>query len=204
MHASRRVGLLIGAATIAAVLTGCSATAPSSGSSSATPPTLSTATPAAVKVTPTPKPTVKATSVAAVACAHTAAGTKHIYVSIRSQHLWACSGRTLFLDGAVTTGASALTNVNDATPIGTSRITNKMRNTVLSGSDVNGSWNDPVKYWMPFNGGDGFHNAPWQTFPLGSPLYKTKGSHGCVHMSLHDVAALYGWAPIGTLVTVNA
>jgi lipoprotein-anchoring transpeptidase ErfK/SrfK len=159
---------------------------------------------AAVAVAPSPKPTTTAAPVVAAACRHTAPATKHIYVSIRAQHLWACSGRTLVLDGAVTTGASALTNVHDATPVGTSRITNKVRNTVLSGSDVNGPWNDHVAYWMPFTGGIGFHNSPWQTFPLGSSLYKTKGSHGCVHMSLHDVAALYAWAPIGTLVTVRA
>lgn len=199
MRASRSIGLLVGAATAIAALAGCSST-PSAGS--ATPAAAHTSAPVAT-ITPSATPTPKPTPVATV-CTHSAPGVKHIYVSIKQQHLWACSGHTLFLAGAVTTGASALTNVNDATPVGTTRITAKMRNTVLSGSDVNGSWNDPVKYWMPFNGGDGFHNAPWQHFPLGSPLYKTQGSHGCVHMSLKDVAALYGWAPIGTLVTVRA
>lgn len=203
MRARRRIGLLLGAATFAAALAGCSSTPPAA---STAPHVASTApaSAAAVVAKPSPAPTVTARPAVAVACAHTPQATKHIYVSIKAQHLWACSGRTLVLEGAVTTGASALTNVHDATPVGTSRITGKMRNTVLSGSDVNGSWNDHVHYWMPFNGGDGFHDAPWQTFPLGSSLYRTKGSHGCVHMSLHDVATLYSWAPVGTLVTVEA
>lgn len=206
MRRSQQAGLIVGAVAVVAALAGCSGTSSPSGAASVAPRATATAEVAAAHATPkaTPKATRTPTPVAAAACATTPRGTKHIYVSISEQHIWACSGASLFLDGAVTTGASAITNVHDATPIGTARILAKMRNTVLSGSDANGSWNDPVKYWMPFNGGVGFHNSPWQKFPLGSPEYKTKGSHGCVHMSLHDVAALYGWAPVGTLVTVRA
>lgn len=137
------------------------------------------------------------------ACAGTPAGVKHIYVSVGQQHLWACTGDVLLTDSAVTTGASAITNVDDATPLGTSRITGKSRNTVLVGHDVNGSWNDGVKFWMPFDGGIGFHDSSWQTFPYGSDLYKTQGSHGCVHIPVAVIATLFDWAPIGTLVTVT-
>ncbi len=155
--------------------------------------------------TPTPvaAPTPSAPPVPAV-CAATASGVKEIYVSISQQHLWACTGNVLFVEGAVTTGASALTNVHDATPVGISRIKAKVRNTVLRGSDVNGRWNDPVTYWMPFNGGDGFHDAPWQNFPLGSPLYTTQGSHGCVHVALDVLTEMYNWAEVGTLVDIES
>lgn len=154
--------------------------------------------------TPTATPSAPAPDAAAAACVGTPAGEKHIYVSISQQHMWACLGPTLFTTAPVTTGASALTNVHYATPVGTSRITGKSQNVVLAGRDIRGPWNDPVHYWMPFDGGIGFHDAPWQTFPLGSPLYTTQGSHGCVHMPLDVVAALYNWAPVGTLVTVRA
>jgi lipoprotein-anchoring transpeptidase ErfK/SrfK len=137
------------------------------------------------------------------ACAGTPAGVKHIYVSIGQQHLWACTGTVLLTDTSITTGASAITNVHYATPIGTSHITGKSRNTVLAGRDVNGPWNDPVKFWMPFDGGVGFHDASWQTFPYGSDLYKTQGSHGCVHVPAAVIATLFDWAPVGTLVTVK-
>ena len=138
------------------------------------------------------------------ACAETPAGVKHIYVSIGQQHLWACTGDVLLTDTAVTTGASAITNVNDATPTGTSVITGKSRNTVLAGHDINGPWYDPVKFWMPFDGGIGFHDSSWQTFPYGSDLYKTEGSHGCIHIPVAVIATLFDWAPVGTLVTVRS
>ena len=138
------------------------------------------------------------------ACATTPAGVKHIYVSIGQQHLWACTGNVLLTDTPVTTGASAITNVNDATPTGTSVITGKSRNTVLAGHDINGPWNDPVKFWMPLNGGIGFHDSSWQTFPYGSDLYKTQGSHGCIHIPVDVIATIFDWAPVGTLVTVRS
>ena len=168
--------------------------------------------------TPTPTPTpVAVAPVAAVAapppaptgpvspaCVGTSVGVKVIYVSISGQGLWACDGPVLFVSTLVTTGASALTNVHDATPTGTWRIYAKIRNTVLVGHDANGSWRDPVAYWMPFWEGYGFHDASWQTFPYGSALYTTEGSHGCVHVPVAVLAEIFNWAPIGTLVTIRA
>lgn len=193
--------VVVAAAIMVTALAGCTAaTHPSAAPAAATTPVASSH-PAAPKATPTPPP--RPVSQTSPACTGTPAGTKHIYVSISQQHLWACAGTVLFTNAPVTTGASALTNVHDATPLGTTAITSKSRNVNLIGSDVNGAWNDHVDYWMPFNGGDGFHNAPWQKFPLGSPLYTTQGSHGCVHLPLPVLAALYNWAPIGTPVTVR-
>ncbi|WP_066514848.1 L,D-transpeptidase [Curtobacterium ammoniigenes] len=204
--------LVAAGALVLAALAGCSASAPAhtvaapkaspAAAAPSAPSTPALSAPAeSATPTATPSPTVDA---AAAECATTPAGEKHIYVSISQQHLWACFGPTLFTNAPVTTGASALTNVHYATPIGTSRITGKSQNVVLAGRDIRGPWNDPVHYWMPFDGGIGFHDAPWQKFPLGSPLYTTQGSHGCVHTPLDVVAALYNWAPIGTLVTVQA
>ena len=152
--------------------------------------------------TPSPTPTPAAPAPAA-ACSDTPSGVDHIYVSVSRQALWACAGPALIASTFVTTGASGLTNVHDASPIGTWRIYNKVRNTVLRGRDANGSWRDPVAYWMPFYGAYGFHDASWQTFPFGSPLYTTQGSHGCVHVPVDVLGAIYNWAPIGTLVTIQ-
>lgn len=135
-------------------------------------------------------------------CGQNSKVARHIFVNIASQTLWACKGKVLFVETAVTTGAWELKNVRDATPTGTWRIYAKVRNTVLAGHDANGSWRDHVKYWMPFFEGYGFHDASWQTFPYGSSLYKTKGSHGCVHVPLTVMAELFNWAPIGTPVTI--
>jgi lipoprotein-anchoring transpeptidase ErfK/SrfK len=57
---------------------------------------------------------------------------------------------------------------------------------------------------MPFYGAYGFHDASWQTFPYGSPLYTTQGSHGCVHVPVAVLGTLFNWAPIGTLVTIQS
>lgn len=130
-------------------------------------------------------------------------GVVHIYVSIEDQHLWQCSGENLLLDAAVTTGASAVTNVNYATPTGTFTIQNKVRNTELVGHDANGSWDDAVSYWLPFNGGIGMHDASWQTFPFGSDEYREHGSHGCVHVPLDAIAQIYDTVTVGTPVTIE-
>ena len=57
---------------------------------------------------------------------------------------------------------------------------------------------------MPFDGGIGFHDSSWQTFPYGSPLYTTQGSHGCVHVPVAVIATLFDWAPISTPVTIRS
>ncbi len=136
-------------------------------------------------------------------CAENGNG-KLLLISLAQQHMWACDGTSLANESAITTGASALTNVDNATPTGTWRIYSKNRNTILKGCDVNGCWDDPVAYWMPFDDQIGFHDAAWQTFPFGSPLYTTQGSHGCVHLPLDFIAWVYAWAPVGTTVTVQA
>ena len=178
---------------------------PKSASSSAAVPNSKASPPLApTPASQTPNLAVKQQRDGAAVCASLPVVAKRIIVSISLQHLWACAGNTLFLDTAVTTGASALTNVHDATPTGTMHVNGKVRNTVLAGRDVNGSWNDPVTYWMPFSGGDGFHDAPWQTFPLGSPLYTTQGSHGCVHVALASLATLFDWTSVGTPVTIRS
>ncbi|HEX4402249.1 MAG TPA: L,D-transpeptidase [Galbitalea sp.] len=203
MSGLRRVAAIVCAAVVLTSLVGCSSVTQLSeaGAEHIGAEAVSQATAPSQTPTPTPTPVVPAP---AAACAATPAGVDHIYVSIAQQTLWACTGPTLFTTTAVTTGASALTNVHDATPVGTWRIYSKVRNTVLTGHDANGSWRDPVAYWMPFYGAYGFHDASWQTFPYGSPLYTTQGSHGCVHVPVAVLGTLFNWAPIGTLVTIQS
>jgi hypothetical protein len=203
MSGLRRVAAIVCGAVVLTSLVGCSSVTQLSeaGAEHIGAEAVSQAATPSQTPTPTPTPVVPAP---AAACAATPAGVDHIYVSIAQQTLWACTGPTLFTTTAVTTGASALTNVHDATPVGTWRIYSKVRNTVLTGHDANGSWRDPVAYWMPFYGPYGFHDASWQTFPYGSPLYTTQGSHGCVHVPVAVLGSLFDWAPIGTLVTIQS
>lgn len=126
-----------------------------------------------------------------------------VKVSITKQHMWACEGAKEVYDAAVTTGASVYPE--DATLTGTWHIQDKQTNRYLTGSDSRGSWNEHVNYWIPYDGDYGFHDAPWQTFAFGDlNKYKTNGSHGCVRAATATLKWIYGWAPVGTSVTINS
>lgn len=80
-----------------------------------------------------------------------------------------------------------------STPQGVYTLTYKTKNAVLRGdiqSDGSYGYESPVSYWMPFNGGIGFHDASWRS-TYGGTIYKTNGSHGCVNMPLANAAKLY-------------
>jgi lipoprotein-anchoring transpeptidase ErfK/SrfK len=124
---------------------------------------------------------------------------KLIEVSIARQRAWFCAHRRQVGRVPVTTGASAL--AGRATPRGRFRIQGRARNTVLRPSD-GGRY--PVRYWVAFSGTEyGFHDASWQRFPLGSPRYRWRGSHGCVHLSVPAMRFLYRWASTGTRVVIR-
>lgn len=120
-------------------------------------------------------------------------------VSIEAQHAWLCARHRAVLSTAVTTGATE--RAGRATPRGRFRIQGLDRDSVLHPDD-GGAY--PVKYWIPFDAPlYGFHDALWQKMPFGSPHYVTRGSHGCVHMSLRAMRFLYHWARIGTRVVIR-
>ncbi len=152
--------------------------------------TPASTTPAAT----TPAPS----SVAGTPCAGTKAR-QVVLVEVHAQHLWLCQRRRAVYDSPVTTGAVDLPY--DATPTGTFHIQEKDRNrtlTLLSGARYT------VKYWIPFDAPlFGFHDSPWQQMPYGSQRYRTKGSHGCVHLPLATIRHLYGWAEVGATVRIR-
>jgi lipoprotein-anchoring transpeptidase ErfK/SrfK len=131
-----------------------------------------------------------------------------ILVSISQRHLWACDGSQEMYDSPVITGIDAYADT--VTPPGTYHIYGKYTDTVLTGSDETGSWNDHVSYWMPFlhnqYGSYGLHDATWRSpsdFGNISPN-SLNGSQGCVELPLATAKWIYDWAPIGTQVTINS
>jgi len=69
----------------------------------------------------------------------------------------------------------------------------------------------PVTYWMPFDGGQGLHDAPWRSnFGPGSNYEPTDlgggrsilGTHGCVNLPFATAQFIWNWAPLGTTVVV--
>ena len=75
----------------------------------------------------------------------------------------------------------------------------KQRNKVLGGPGYD--YASPVRYWMPFNGGEGFHDADWRN-SFGGSIYRTGGSHGCVNLPIYAAATIYGIIDAGWPVVV--
>jgi lipoprotein-anchoring transpeptidase ErfK/SrfK len=95
------------------------------------------------------------------------------------------------------------------TPVGTYHIYSKQADVTLTGSDITGSWSDPVDYWMPFlsnkYGIYGFHDATWRSNDAFGKVAadSSDASHGCVELPLAASKWLYGWAVVGTTVTIK-
>ena len=128
-------------------------------------------------------------------------GGTFVEVDMARQHVY------YFKDGQVVWDAPCVTgNVakNYTTPDGVYSVYSKERNRVLRGKLVNGKpeYEQPVSYWMPFNGGIGLHDANWRgTF--GGSIYKTNGSHGCINLPPEKAAKLYDLISVGTIVVCH-
>jgi lipoprotein-anchoring transpeptidase ErfK/SrfK len=148
-----------------------------------------------VAVRPSPQAAVPHTNVPSP-CVHNSKA-QLVVVSIERQHEWACARSRTVLSTAVTTGAD---RPGERTPKGTFAVQGLNRNTTLTTS---GDRSYRVRYWIPFHLGVwGFHDASWQKMPFGSAHYRTRGSHGCVHMPLAAIRWLFHWVHYGTPVRI--
>ena len=121
-------------------------------------------------------------------------GSTYAEVDLTNQRMYFIKNGNVVLSSDVVTGNP---NRGNATPQGMYSLTYKTRNAVLRGRrDENGvpEYETPVAYWMPFNGGIGFHDATWQS-SFGGSRYRTNGSHGCVNMPKGKAAELYDLIP---------
>ncbi len=129
-------------------------------------------------------------------CTH-AHARKSVLVDISAQLARMCQRHQQVRVSRVTTGASAH---GDGTPTGHWRVQAKVRNTVLHPAS-GGAYH--VHYWVPYDGAYGMHDSPWQHFAYGSSLYRTKGSHGCVHFPRTTMAWLFHWIRVGSTVRIT-
>lgn len=117
-------------------------------------------------------------------------GNTYAEVDLAGQHVY------MIKDGAVVWDSDCVTgNVSKGhnTPAGLYSLTYKERDRVLRGAkqaDGTYEYESPVSYWMPFNGGIGFHDANWRG-SFGGSIYKTGGSHGCVNLPPSKAKILY-------------
>ena len=119
-------------------------------------------------------------------------GNTYIEVDMGYQHMYYYQNGYLIFDSDFVSG-----NINipgRATPEGIYTIYAKQSPAVLKGeyNEATGKpeYETEVSYWMPFNGGVGFHDADWQPY-FGYDLYLTNGSHGCINLPYYAAAQLY-------------
>lgn len=122
---------------------------------------------------------------------------KVIYVSLAQQRMWAYENGELAFKVLVSTGIA-----ERATKPGTYRVKTKLQE---AWSRV---WQLRMPYWMGiYDVGsveNGIHAMPFSRagravrWRVGTP-----GSYGCVVLNAKDAAALYKWAPMGTLVIIR-
>ncbi len=121
---------------------------------------------------------------------------KEIVISISHQALWAYEDDQMVISTYVSTGTGDVPET--VTPIGSWTILSK-----YDVQDMEGTISDEyyfveaVPHVMYFdNDGNALHGAYWHN-NFGAPM-----SHGCVNLPLDVAAWMYGWAPIGTAVSV--
>ena len=118
-------------------------------------------------------------------------------VDLTAQHMYFIQNGQIAMQCDIVTGNP---NKGNATPQGMYSLYYKQQNQVLRGKkleDGTYEYESPVDYWMPFNGGIGFHDAPWQS-AFGGVRYQTYGSHGCVNMPPASAGELYNLIQAGT------
>lgn len=114
-------------------------------------------------------------------------GGNYVEVDLTRQHLWMYVDYRLVLQTDFVSGDLAK---NHATPSGIYTLYYKESPAVLKSDTPGDSYETPVTYWMPFNGGIGFHDAAWRE-SFGGVIFQSSGSHGCINMLLDMAALMY-------------
>ena len=118
---------------------------------------------------------------------------KFIVVDISSQTITVYDNVNEILASKVVTGKNST-----PTDLGYYHIYTKEKNRTLIGAD----YKTFVKYWMGFNGGEGFHDATWRS-KFGGDIYMKKGSHGCVNLPENFAKELYNEVSVGDKVLIK-
>lgn len=117
-------------------------------------------------------------------------GSTYVEADLAAQHVYMYQNGSLVWDAPCVTGN---VSKNYTTPDGIYSLTYKEKDRILRGAkkaDGSYEYESHVDYWMPFNGGIGFHDADWRS-SFGGSIYKKNGSHGCVNLPPAKARALY-------------
>ena len=118
-------------------------------------------------------------------------GDTYIEVDLSEQHMYYYQNGAVIFESDIVSGN--MQYADRQTPPGIFTLYYKKSPDVLRGKQLaNGKYEyeQPVTYWMPFNGGIGFHDADWQPY-FGGDRYLEGGSHGCINMPPDKAGELY-------------
>jgi len=121
---------------------------------------------------------------------------KEVVVSISAQTMWAYEEGELVMSSLVSTGTAEVAETT--TPVGYHSVLAKFDAQTMEGT-ISGEYYrvEDVPYVMYFDEyGDALHGTYWHS-NFGSPM-----SHGCVNLPMDIAAWMYGWADVGTAVSV--
>lgn len=110
-------------------------------------------------------------------------GSTYVEVNLTAQHMFFYKDGALILESDFVSGNEAK---SWNTPTGAYGLYYKQKDKTLRGE----GYATPVSFWMPFNGGVGFHDATWRN-DFGGNYYKKNGSHGCVNLPYSAAKKLY-------------
>ena len=116
-----------------------------------------------------------------------------VVVDISSQILKLYNNKEVVLTSPVVSG-------KESTPsdIGLYNIYSKEQDRYLTGAN----YSSYVYYWMPYNGGEGLHDATWR-YEFGGDIYEWGGSHGCINLPLEIAEQIYNNVEVGTQVLIK-
>lgn len=115
-------------------------------------------------------------------------GDSYVEIDLSRQHLW------MYLDGKEIVSSDFvsgdMSKAGRRTPPGTFTLYYKKSPAVLRSNKPGDSYESPVTYWMPFNGGIGLHDANWRG-SFGGSIYQYNGSHGCINLPTAAAKKIY-------------
>ncbi len=114
-------------------------------------------------------------------------GNKYVEVDMTNQMVYLYEDGVEVFSTPCVTGQQGLYDTHK----GVYQIDYKVADTTLKGEDAYGNkYEQPVSYWMPFNGSEGLHDAPWRG-SFGDNVYQVNGSHGCVNLPPDAAAKIF-------------
>ena len=118
-------------------------------------------------------------------------GNSYLEADLNSQHLYLYQDGNLVLETDFVSG-TMVSDFGCVTPDGVFGMLYKSTDAVLVGE----TYRTPVKYWMPFYGNYGLHDANWRG-EFGGDIFVTNGSHGCINLPPSMAAQIYQYVSEG-------